>query len=500
MISRTQLPVDDPVADWCQAGPKRLIIGGEAVEAASGQAAADRDPGTGQTVTEVCQAGPEDVDRAVAAARDGFSRWSATPPLARAKTLYRLTELMERDAKFLAQLETLDTGKPLRESRGDIGLAIEVFRYFAGWVTKIHGETLPVSSRGEYLCYTRREPLGVVAGIVPWNFPLLIGSWKAAPALAAGNCVILKPASDTPLTAIRLGELAIEAGLPAGTLNVLPGPGARVGQALADHPGIQKVAFTGSTETGKQIATSAAGTVKRVQLELGGKSPNIVFADAPLPAAVKGAFFGIFMNQGEVCAAGSRVFVERSIYDGFVEALGKQAEATRVGHGLDDKTQMGPVVSQRHLETVLDFVASGRSEGARLVAGGERPGGELGEGYYLKPTVFADVEDGMRIAREEIFGPVVAVLPFQDVDEVIDRANSSPFGLAAGVWTTSVGRAHHVAARLQSGTVWVNCYNVYDPVASFGGYKESGYGRDMGAAALADYTQLKTIWVNLTAG
>jgi len=397
----------------------------------------------------------------------------------------------------IGTLETLDNGKPIFESRYvDMPMVAEVFRYFAGWATKIMGDTVPV--RGPFLNYTLREPIGVVAAITPWNFPLLLASWKIAPALAAGNTVVLKPAQLTSLSALRLGEICQEAGLPDGALNILTGSGKVLGRALVTHPGVDKVAFTGSTSVGQEIARNAIDSLKHVTLELGGKSPNIVFADADLEAAVRGATIGIFYGKGEVCAAGSRLFVERSIKDAFMEKLLDRVKKMQPGDPMDPKTRFGSLVSEQQMSTVLGYIENGQSEGAKLVAGGSRVTTlGNGKGCFVQPTVFDGVTNNMTIAREEIFGPVLATIAFDDVEDAIRQANDNPYGLAAAVWTRDIAKAHKVARRLQAGTVWVNTYNNYDPAASFGGYKKSGYGRELGAAALEHYTQLKSVWVNL---
>jgi acyl-CoA reductase-like NAD-dependent aldehyde dehydrogenase len=455
-------------------------------------------PATEEVVAAVASAEKADVDAAVHAARAALDGpWSAMSARERGRLVRRLADRLLERVDEVARLETLHNGKPISESRHiEVPAAAECFEYFAGWADKVTGETIPV--KGSYLTYTLREPVGVVAAIVPWNFPLLLAAWKVAPALACGNTVILKPASQTPLTALALGEIAIEVGLPPGVLNVLTGPGSSVGQAIVEHPGIDKIAFTGDTSTGKAIMRSAADTLKKITLELGGKSPNIVLPDADLEAAIRGATIGIFYGKGEVCAAGSRLLVDRSIKDEFVDKLAARAKKMTPGDPMDPKTRFGAIASKKQLETVLRYIESGRKEGASLVAGGARADIGTGKGYFVQPTVFADVTPEMTIAREEIFGPVLAAIDFADVDEAIARANDSPYGLAAGVWTRDIKKAHYIARRLQAGTVWVNTYNVYDTAAPFGGYKQSGFGREMSAHAIEHYTQVKSVWVDLT--
>jgi acyl-CoA reductase-like NAD-dependent aldehyde dehydrogenase len=397
----------------------------------------------------------------------------------------------------MARLESVNTGKTLFDSgKVEIPFAAEVFRYYAGWTTKIHGETLNL--RDGAFTFTLRQPVGVVGAIVPWNFPFLLSSWKIAPALAAGNTVVLKPASLTPLTALRFAELTREAGLPEGVFNVVTGPGGKVGMALVRHPGVDKVAFTGSTDVGKSVMREAAGSLKRVSLELGGKSPNVVFADADLEAALRGALTGIFYNKGEVCAAGSRLLVERRVHDEFVDKLVNRVKGLKVGDPMDKGTRMGPVVSAQQLDTVLSYVESGRREGATLAAGGERMRVGNGRGYFVQPTVFTGVSNAMRIAREEIFGPVLSVIPFNDADDAVAQGNETFYGLAAAVWTRDVGKALRVARALRAGTVWVNAYNLYDAALPFGGFKESGFGRELGQAGLDLYTEIKSVWVDLS--
>jgi acyl-CoA reductase-like NAD-dependent aldehyde dehydrogenase len=454
-------------------------------------------PATEEVVAAVAAAEPADVEAAVQAARAALAGpWGAMSARERGRLVRRLADRLLERVDEVARLETVHNGKPISESRHiEIPAAAECFEYYAGWADKVMGETIPV--KGNHLTYTLREPLGVVAAIVPWNFPLLLAAWKVAPALACGNTVILKPASQTPLTAIALGEIAVEVGLPPGVLNVITGAGSTVGQAIVEHPGIDKVAFTGDTSTGKAIMRSAADTLKRITLELGGKSPNIVLPDADLEAAIRGATIGIFYGKGEVCAAGSRLLIDRSIKDEFIDRLAARAKKIAPGDPMDPKTRFGAVASKKQLETVLKYIASGRQEGATLVAGGERADIGTGKGYFVQPTVFADVTPEMTIAREEIFGPVLAAIEFADLDEAIAKANASPYGLAAGVWTRDIKKAHYIARKLQAGTVWVNTYNVYDTAAPFGGYKQSGFGREMSAHALEHYTQVKSVWVDL---
>ncbi len=478
-------------------GRKQLLIDGEWRDATGGQTMPVVNPATEDVIAEVAAAGSADVDAAVRAARAALSGpWGRLSARERGRLVWKLGERLMDRIDEVARLETLHNGKPIMESRHiELPMAAECLQYFAGWADKLHGETIPV--KGKALVYTQREPLGVVAAIVPWNFPLLLAVWKVAPALATGNTVILKPASQTPLTALALGELAIEAGFPPGVLSIVTGSGATVGQALVDHPGIDKVAFTGDTSTGRGIMRSAADTLKHLTLELGGKSPNIVFPDADLDAAVRGATVGIFYGKGEVCAAGSRLLVDRAIKDQFLAKVAARTKKMVPGDPLDPKTRLGAIASKGQLERVLGYIEGARREGATLVAGGQRTDIGTGKGYFLQPTVFADVTPAMTIAREEIFGPVLAAIEFADVDEAIARANDSMYGLAAGVWTQDIKKAHYVASRLQAGTVWVNTYNVYDTAAPFGGYKQSGFGREMGRHALEYYTQVKTVWVDL---
>ena len=479
------------------ADQKQLLINNEWRAAASGQTMDVVNPATEDVIASVASAGKADLDAAVDAARAALTGpWGKMSARERGRLISKLADRLMEKADAVARLETLHNGKPISESRHiEIPAAAECFEYYAGWADKVTGETIPV--RGNHLTYTLREPIGVVAAIVPWNFPLLLAAWKVAPALACGNTVILKPASQTPLTAIALGEIAVEIGLPPGVLNVLTGPGSSLGQAIVEHPGIDKIAFTGDTSTGKAIMRSAADTLKKITLELGGKSPNIVLPDADLEAAIRGATIGIFYGKGEVCAAGSRLLVDTSIKNEFIDKLAARVKKMAPGDPLDPRTRFGALSSKKQLETVERYVQSAKTEGATLVAGGARADIGTGKGYFFQPTVFADVQPAMTISREEIFGPVLAAIEFADLDEAIARANDSPYGLAAGVWTRDIKKAHYVARRLQAGTVWVNTYNVYDTAAPFGGYKQSGFGREMGAHALEHYTQTKTVWIDL---
>ena len=453
-------------------------------------------PATEETLAEVAEAGEAEVDAAVRAARACFEgkAWRDLSARRRGQLLYRVAELLEQRAPDIATLETKNNGKPLFESKIDVAMAVETFRYYAGWADKLSGETLPV--QGNFFTYTLREPVGVVGAIVPWNFPLNLASWKVAPALAAGCTIVLKPAHETPLTALALGEIALEAGWPPGALNVVPGPGATAGAALVRHPLVDKIAFTGSTEVGQWIMREAAGTVKRVTLELGGKSPNIIFADADITAAVRGAQNGIFYGKGEVCAAGSRLLVEKAVHREVVDQLAARAKQLAPGDPFDKATRLGAVVSKRQQDAVLSYIAAGQREGAHLVAGG-RPAKVNGKGFFVEATVFDEAKPGMTIVDEEIFGPVLAVLTFENEAQGIELANRTRYGLAAGIWTKDIQKAHRVARAIRAGTVWVNTYNFYDPAAPFGGYKFSGFGRDLGREALDNYTETKTVWVAL---
>ncbi|MFP6564782.1 MAG: aldehyde dehydrogenase family protein [Myxococcota bacterium] len=475
--------------------PGRLFIDGRFVESLSGKSFDSINPATEEVLTSVSEGDRADIDAAVAAARAAFETgpWPRMRPRDRGRLLLKLADLISANAEELARLETLDNGKPIAETLNvDIPQAAEVFAYYAGWADKIHGETIPATN--DHFTYTLREPHGVCGQIIPWNFPLLMAAWKLAPALACGNTVVLKPAEQTPLTALRLAELVAEAGFPPGVVNVVPGYGPTAGAALAAHPGVDKIAFTGSTEVGRLIQKAAAGNLKSVSLELGGKSPNIVFADADIDAAVQGAIRGIFFNQGEVCCAGSRLFVEEAAHDHFVEALAGFAGALKQGDPLDASTQVGAQVSDEQFEKILGYIESGVQAGATLLTGGARQGEK---GYFIQPTVFTGVDKNAAIAREEIFGPVVSTFTFKGIDEAIAEGNDSNYGLAAAVWTRDIKKAHRVAQALRAGTVWVNTYNAFDTAVPFGGYKESGTGRELGVQALDLYTQTKSVWIAL---
>jgi acyl-CoA reductase-like NAD-dependent aldehyde dehydrogenase len=480
-----------------QIKPGRLLIGGEWVE--TSKTFDTINPATGEVLTQVAEASSAEVDRAVGAARQAFGdrngAWRKLSASERGKLLWRLADLLEQHIDEFAELETLDNGKPIFESRYvDMPMVIDVFRYYAGWATKIHGET--VNCLENAFTYTLREPVGVVGAIVAWNFPLLLASWKLGPALACGNTVVLKPAEQTPLTALRLGEIAQEAGLPAGVLNIVAG-GPATGQALVKHPGVDKVAFKGSTSVGKEIMRASADTLKRVTLELGGKSPNIVFADSDIDSAVRGAYNGIFYGKGEVCNAGSRLFVESKVHDEFLEKLSARAKKLVPADPLDPKTRLGAIVSQEQMNTVLGYIEAGKQEGAKLVAGGKRASVDGSQGFFIEPTIFGDVKNHMKIAQEEIFGPVLATLTFDDVDQVAELANQSPYGLAAAIWTRDIKKAHTLSRRLKAGTVWINTYGLMDASLAFGGFKQSGLGRELGMHAIEHYTELKSVWLAL---
>ncbi len=474
----------------------KLLINNQWVPAQSGRTFATINPSTGEEICQIAEADSADVEKAVRAARAAFEHgtWRKIAASQRGALLLRLADLIEKHADELATLESLDNGKPVAVAKAvDVAATAGCFRYFAGWADKVHGKTIPID--GDFFCYTRLEPVGVVGQIIPWNFPMLMLAWKLAPALATGNTVIMKPAEQTPLSALRIGELIVEAGFPPGVVNMLPGYGPTAGAAIANHMDVDKVAFTGSTEVGHLIMEAAAkSNLKRVTLELGGKSPNIVFADTDLDAAVEGAHFGLFFNHGQCCCAGSRVFVEEKIYDKFVEKSGERARKRTVGDPFDPKTEQGPQVDAAQFEKVMGYIDSGRKEGAKLVCGGDRVGDR---GYFIQPTVFSDVQDEMKIAKEEIFGPVMSIIPFKSVDEVITRANRTEYGLAAAVWTRDIQKALSISNSVRAGTVWVNCYNVLDTRAPFGGFKQSGIGRELGEYGLQQYTEIKTVTVKL---
>ena len=457
-------------------------------------------PATGDLLATVSSASPKDVDDAVATARRAFAAgtWSELAPAGREEVLRRLAQLMDEHAEELAELDCLDNGMPLAHAREEVAGAAAHLRYFAGWCGKVHGETIPPYRAEGVMAYTEREPIGVVGAVTAWNFPLDNAVWKLGAPLACGNSVVLKPAEETPLSALYLARLADEAGLPKGVLGVVTGTGEVAGAALCAHGDVDKIAFTGSTATGREIVKASAGNLKRVTLELGGKSPSIVMADADLDRHLEQIVRAVMHNSGQVCSAGSRVYVQRAIAADVVDGVKEAAARLRLGPGWLATSDLGPLVSVSQLQRVLGFIESGSSDGAQLVAGGTRCGGALANGYFVEPTVFDEVRDAMSIAREEIFGPVMSILPFEDLDEVVARANASPYGLAAGVWTRDVGVAHHLAKRLSAGTVWVNCYNRFDPAVPFGGYRQSGYGRELGEAALDEYTQRKSVWIDLS--
>jgi aldehyde dehydrogenase (NAD+) len=492
MASTLSLPTESRVS----LPELKLLIDNCWVASVSGRTFATVNPSTGEDICQVAEADAADVDYAVCAAREAFEHgpWRTMRASERGRLLHRLADLIEANAEQLARLESLDNGKPLSVAKAvDVAKTVACYRYFGGWADKIHGKTIPID--GDYLCYTRHEPIGVVGQIIPWNFPMLMMAWKLAPALATGNTVVLKPAEQTPLTALRVGELIVEAGFPKGVVNLLPGFGPTAGAAIARHMDVDKVAFTGSTEVGHLIMEAAAkSNLKPVTLELGGKSPNIIFEDVDLEEAVEGAHLGLFSNQGQSCCAGSRVFVEETIYERFVEMSAARARKRVVGDPFDPSTELGPLVDQSQFEKVMGYIDSGRGDGATLLCGGERIGDR---GYFLQPTVFADVDDDMRIAREEIFGPVMSIIPFKSLDEAIARANRTKYGLAAGVWTREIKKALAVANRVRAGTIWVNCYNVMDTRAPFGGFKQSGIGRELGEYGLEQYTQVKSVIAKL---
>jgi phenylacetaldehyde dehydrogenase len=481
---------------------KRNLINGKWVEALSGETFSVYDPSTGETIARVPDSGAEDIDQAVKAARRAFESgpWSKLSPSERGRMIWKIGDLLLENLEEFAELESIDNGKPVAVARvADVPLAADIFHYMAGWATKVEGNTIPISALpaggAKFFAYTQREPVGVVGQIIPWNFPLLMAAWKLAPALATGNVVVLKPAEQTPLSALRLGELLLEAGLPDGVVNIVTGFGETAGAALAAHDDVDKIAFTGSTEVGKIIVKAAAGNLKKVSLELGGKSPNVLFRDVPnLEQAIQGAASAIFFNHGQCCCAGSRLFVEKEIFDEVVAGVAEHAKKIKLGRGLSPDTDMGPLVSQEQLERVSSFLESGVEEGAKTVIGGKRVGDR---GYFVQPTVLTNTDPNMKVVREEIFGPVVVAEPFNKLEDLMPIANQSEYGLAAGVWTNDIAKAHRTAQQLRAGTVWINCYNVFDAALPFGGFKQSGWGREMGHNALELYTETKAVCIAL---
>ena len=477
--------------------PLRMLIDGEWV--AAKRTISTLDPSNGEKLADIPEGDADAINAAVSAARRAFENgpWRTMAPAERARLLWRLADLIEENAEELCLIDSLDNGKPMGELRMvDLPLTIGIFRYYAGWCDKFGGETVPNSVPGMFT-YTLREPVGVVGAIIPWNFPLLMCAYKLGPSLATGNTIVLKPAEQTSLSALRLGELIDEAGFPRGVVNIVPGLGEVAGAALAAHTGVDKVSFTGETTTGREVVKGSTSNLKRVTLELGGKAPNIIFADADKEAALAGAFGGIFFNQGQCCVAGSRLFVERPLHEEIAEQLSASAANIKLGPGLTPGTEMGPLVSEEQLSRVLGYVEVAEKEGARVATGGKRANGDLARGYFVQPTVLTNVTNEMRVAQEEIFGPVVAIIPFDDAEEMVKQANTTQYGLTAGIWTRDIARAHRVAAELRCGTVWINTYGMFDPSVSFGGYKMSGYGRELGQASLDAYTQVKSVWVNV---
>lgn len=495
MAQAQPIPINrHPYADG---GKKKMLIEGQWIDATSGKTFETHNPATGELLATVAEGDKPDIDKAVAAARGAFEGpWSKFTPFERQNLLLRFADLVERHFDELSTLDTLDMGAPLSRTRGGRLRVLGMLRFYAGQATSIHGETIENSLPGEIFSYTLKEPVGVVGAIIPWNSPLTASIWKIGPALATGCTVVLKPAEEAPLTPLRLGELALEAGVPPGVINVVPGYGETAGAALAAHPDVDKVAFTGSHLTGQAIVRASAGNLKRVSLELGGKSPDIVFADADIDAAVPGAAMAVFANSGQICSAGTRLFVEQRIYDEFVSKVAEFGKGLKVGNGLDPEVQIGPLVSQEQLTRVTSYFEVGQKEGASAVVGGSRlTEGKLDKGYFVPPTVFANVRDEMRIAQEEIFGPVISAISFDDPEELVKRANATNFGLGSGVWTRDVSKAHKFAKAIRTGSVWVNCYQAMDPAVPFGGYKMSGYGRESGIQHVEEYLNVKAVWI-----
>jgi phenylacetaldehyde dehydrogenase len=498
MATATQVSEVSPQASAFVARQHRMLIGGKWVAAKSGKTFPAYDPAFGEIIAQIPDGQKEDIDAAVAAARHAFDHGPWTKKLTaseRGRLIWKLADLIEKNAEEFAAIESLNNGKPYKVAKGaDIPLTVDLFRYMAGWATKIEGSTFPISvpytPGAKYLAYTLREPVGVVGQIIPWNFPLLMAAWKLGPALATGCCIVLKPAEQTPLSALRLGEMIQEAGFPDGVVNIVTGYGETAGAPLAAHPDVDKIAFTGSTEVGQMIVKAAAGNLKKVSLELGGKSPNIVMADADLDGAIKGAASAIFFNQGQCCCAGSRLYVEKKAFDKVVEGVAGEASKIRIGPGFDPKTQMGPLVSSEQLSRVCGYLDAGAKEGAKAVVGGKRHGDK---GYFVEATVLVNTNENMKVVKEEIFGPVVTAAPFDDLNEVIGKGNDTPYGLAAGIWTRDIGKANLIAAALKAGTVWINCFNIFDAALPFGGYKQSGWGREMGKEVLENYTEVKAV-------
>jgi len=495
-MATATIQLEDKVTEFISK-TRKMLINGKWVDAASGKTFPTYNPATGEVLARVAEGDREDIDRAVKAARAAFESgpWSRLTASERGRLIWKLADLIEQHLEEFAELETLDNGKPLKVARAaDVPLAVDLFRYMAGWATKIEGNTIPISvpytPGAKYLAYTLREPVGVVGQIIPWNFPLLMAAWKLGPALATGCTVVLKPAEQTPLSCLRLGELLQEAGIPDGVVNIVPGYGETAGAALAAHPDVDKVAFTGSTEVGKLILQAAAGNLKKVSLELGGKSPNVVFGDVDVDKAIAGSASAIFFNHGQCCCAGSRLYVENAIFDQVVEGVSAKAAKIRVGPGLESTTDMGPLVSEEQLNRVCGYLDSGFSEGAKAVVGGGRQGDK---GYFVKPTVLVNTTETMKVVQEEIFGPVVTAIPFKNSDDLVKQANDTVYGLAAGIWTRDIQKAHRIASQLRAGTVWINCYNIFDAALPFGGYKQSGWGREMGHDALEMYTEVKAV-------